>query len=1508
MLDMTTVSSLEYYRDQDKDSRRETLQYHTDNETIDRGLGLMGVWEVLSDEGAEPLCKGIEQGGKVEWDIIEPLSRNTNPDTGEVYYNRKSEKAIVARDLTFSAPKPFSVLHGISKAASFGSLDNNAAMFRMIADVTLAAHQHGVRTALEQAHKEEAFAVRFGANGEERAGASYLAAARFDHFTSRDGDMQLHSHVVFPNVARAPDGKVKAWDNHKLTVLKGKLSAIYRTAAIDHAKRELAKHGIHVHFSRDGRNFRIDGIDKKVVDHFSKRRTKILNEMYAAGYTGTEKNRAAAQVVSYNTRRSKNELPPIEELYARWKFELNALGHTPESMVESVHETARDVEKALAEEWEKEKTKAVAEGRELPETRPDLDPEAIAKAAVKDITHMSATFQRTKFETVMLEHMQCVTDAETALATIERLRDEGDYVAVGSKGRSKEAVYTDKQTLMEEFELMELETKLRSLPFPIPSEFIEQAIAEGVQKNDGSGERFQLNAEQADLVRHLLSGGLRTDGIGDAGTGKTTTMIVVRRALELAEIDLHLAAPTNKAVTGLAKELGIPVERGLAVAGFIAGYRAGKIELGPKSFVIVDEAGMVSRAEALELARIADETGCKIAQIGDPKQLPPVQAGAPFRMVTEAFGAGRLKEIARQKEAWARQASKDLAGGKVRDGLMAYIDRGFLEIEQNADAVYDKAVETYTGFEGAEPGSTLMTAPTNAEVRMLARRVIEWKIENGHMTGPQYHYEHFSRGTDEVQSGLLMQGGIYALAETVNFEGQKYANNLVGRVIKIEDMGEGKEPFVTMRWEDGRECGFFPSRFVGYREQDDPKADIPRLAPADVLTDYQSQGLTFKNVVRPFTNATPTQTAYVAMTRHKENFVGIIDGGRIENDIAAKDGKTFTMEKSGASRQEDDVPNAEVTREQILEAFVKECERTNSKENACDFLGGAKEFHQNFRTHYEANFGLSNDLRNQGDREEKIVDQQEDKKPEAVSNEPRRNPFFPRGLGRIGGEVAADRTEKMTATANGNAGASGDESVKAKELQEIAERRKNSTAEPEIAKSAKVQQFKERRAANAKTNPRDRYDSKGPRITADEMAEFARIDLKSYIESHGGNIRAKYRAEGAAVTKGHEYKMEHPAIGNFLVTHFKSGQWGFMTYDRSLNGGIADFKAAVEGISKMQAYHALRAEFGTTPSEVVNQNFKPKVRIEETLTQKLERVLSEPITQGKDWIKKNWDDAKRGAARYLLDRGLSMDTLRRFADDMRLEGTPSRDGKNDGGVMFAMRSRDGELRGYTRKGTQIDPETGHPIARAAGGSAKYPVLMGERQEPARIYAGETVIDCMSLWQKDGSPERSLFLATSGNTGEKEQADIYFYAKTHRNAEWHYAAQNDIADAKGIKQNDVHRDQTREIVLAANPEAKFIERRPPEAVKDWNDVVKAEYQAEKAKQAQAAQKPTQKPEDQTEARRQGQNQNASQRPQNRPQEPSLAAQRGRGDAEAQKAREEAARKAQEARKKKDGFEM
>jgi len=101
------------------------------------------------------------------------------------------------------------------------------------------------------------------------------------------------------------------------------------------------------------------------------------------------------------------------------------------------------------------------------------------------------------------------------------------------------------------------------------------------------------------------------------------------------------------------------------------------------------------------------QRGCKVVLVGDPDQLQPIQAGKPFRDITQNNDTARLTEIRRQKSAWQRMASRDLANGHTEMALQTYADQGAVNKSSDRDQAIMALVDDYVvDCERNDPGTT----------------------------------------------------------------------------------------------------------------------------------------------------------------------------------------------------------------------------------------------------------------------------------------------------------------------------------------------------------------------------------------------------------------------------------------------------------------------------------------------------------------------------------------------------------------------------------------------------------------------------------------------------------------------------------------------------------------------------------------------------------------------------------------------------------------------------------
>jgi hypothetical protein len=149
-----------------------------------------GVWS-----GAWSSELGVE--GMVEADQLRALIDGVHPGTGEPVLVGLRDRSVKAFDLTVSAPKSVSLLWALGSEA--------------VADTVMAAHREAVEAALGFLEARAATA-RMQVDGVRRHVPTHgWAVAGFVHRTSREGDPQLHTHCLIPNVVcREPDGRYVA--------------------------------------------------------------------------------------------------------------------------------------------------------------------------------------------------------------------------------------------------------------------------------------------------------------------------------------------------------------------------------------------------------------------------------------------------------------------------------------------------------------------------------------------------------------------------------------------------------------------------------------------------------------------------------------------------------------------------------------------------------------------------------------------------------------------------------------------------------------------------------------------------------------------------------------------------------------------------------------------------------------------------------------------------------------------------------------------------------------------------------------------------------------------------------------------------------------------------------------------------------------------------------------------------------------------------------------------------
>jgi len=193
-------------------------------------------------------------------------------------------------------------------------------------------------------------------------------------------------------------------------------------------------------------------------------------------------------------------------------------------------------------------------------------------------------------------------------------------------------------------------------------------------------ETGKLSNEQKESVFGVISKGVSIL-TGGPGCGKTyTTKTIVEVLLKLGK-NLAVCAPTGKAALRSTSVIGFEASTIHRLLGWDPesfGFMHNENNPLPFDFIITEEASMIDiNLMSSFLKAIPDE--CQILFVGDHNQLPPVNAGAPFRdmIESEIVPTFKLTEIFRQ----AKNSEIITSAHDINNGIMPVIKNPLINPE-----------------------------------------------------------------------------------------------------------------------------------------------------------------------------------------------------------------------------------------------------------------------------------------------------------------------------------------------------------------------------------------------------------------------------------------------------------------------------------------------------------------------------------------------------------------------------------------------------------------------------------------------------------------------------------------------------------------------------------------------------------------------------------------------------------------------------------------------------------
>ena len=201
------------------------------------------------------------------------------------------------------------------------------------------------------------------------------------------------------------------------------------------------------------------------------------------------------------------------------------------------------------------------------------------------------------------------------------------------------------------------------------------ATNEQVQNHLQNGEGANLTNGQQEAVTAITTTTDRFIAIqGYAGTGKSTMLAQGQALVHQAEQSLTSGAstqfvglaPTHQAVKELSDK-GIPAQTSKSLLFELSEQaRAGDTPDHSNRVYLLDESSMVSNRDFRDFMQMVQATNARAVFLGDIQQLQSLEAGAPFKLLTEhnEVATTYMPDIRRQQDPAYRQAVESLIQDK----------------------------------------------------------------------------------------------------------------------------------------------------------------------------------------------------------------------------------------------------------------------------------------------------------------------------------------------------------------------------------------------------------------------------------------------------------------------------------------------------------------------------------------------------------------------------------------------------------------------------------------------------------------------------------------------------------------------------------------------------------------------------------------------------------------------------------------------------------------------------
>lgn len=595
------------------------------------------------------------QGQQVHSEHFDRLAEGQHPITGEQLIKHR-DTALTEAGKESSHRAAWDIVFSPAKSVSVTALVGGD-------ERIVVAHRNAVREALGQM---EALIQARGGGNRAPITTGKMIAATFDHDTARPVDgyaaAQLHTHAVIFNMTEGHDGQARSLQPSELYVAQSMISAVYQ----NFLEAELRKLGYVLERGKN-HSVEISGYTPEYLASESLRSQQIKEAVEAKGFNGAE----SREVAAHNTRDTKQRMTQ-EDVRRSHKENAAKFGNQPEQIVAAARERDR--------EWRRE-------------------PDGLAKQAVDfardTLSERNAVFDHHQVVTAALRYSRGRVTVSAIQSEIAARVAAGHFVAVHHvRSAAPLYRYTTPELIRDERAVIEA---VRSTETVAPiARYVHEAL---------HARYPHLNEWQLRVVRESLSSENRMTGIqGSAGTGKTSSLKVIRELSEESGWKVYGLAPTSGAARSL-RQAG--VSQSETLQRFLIRPR----ETGAhRRLFFLDESSLTAARQMRKFMALVNPTD-RVIIVGDRRQHDSVEAGRIFEELQIAgMETARINKLVRQQDPGLKEVVKAMAQGRTHDGVDLLEQQGRVVVVPHRGHRLEAIAACYV----ERPEGTLVISPDNA--------------------------------------------------------------------------------------------------------------------------------------------------------------------------------------------------------------------------------------------------------------------------------------------------------------------------------------------------------------------------------------------------------------------------------------------------------------------------------------------------------------------------------------------------------------------------------------------------------------------------------------------------------------------------------------------------------------------------------------------------------------------------------------------------------------------------